>query len=136
MAFLHIAFPNRLLYLRTRLHGVGHADSDAEMRENFRLIVAVLLALWADANNPDLSGIRGTVFDIATSEFFYENGYAKTIDNGDERLWFCSYIGFEQITSQWAKENHPTCNGCLCMRLYSQDNKHREMGAHTIQIYF
>lgn len=135
MAFLSIVHPSPQIYLRTKLHGIGYASSDAELRENLRLITAILLAKWSDTN-PNLDGIRGILFDVITNEFFYHNGYAKAVDGTDERLWFCSYVGFEQITSKWAKEKHPGCKGYISMRLFNRDAKQQELDSHTVQIYF
>lgn len=117
------------------LYGVGRASTDAELRANLRLILAILLAQWSDTN-PDLEGIRGDIFDIVTSEFFYEKGYAKTTENSDTRIWFCSYVGFEKVTSAWAKEHHPDCRGYISMRLHNQDERCNELDSHSIQFYF
>lgn len=161
MAVILITEPNPKIYTRTLLHALGRADSDSEFRTNLRLVVAVLLAYWADTK-PDLSGVRGDIFDVVTSEHFYRKGLAKTVyrekkgpllnDDGigidpvpmwkeelaDEtaRLWFCSYVGFEKITSKWAKENHPGCHGYICMRVFNQDVRHNEIDGHTIIVYF
>lgn len=136
MALLHIVNPNNRIYTRTMLHGVGRAGSDAELRANLRVILAILLVDWSETN-PDLSGERGDIFDVITTPQFYEKGYAKTIAHkGDERLWFCSYIGFEKVTSKWAKENCPDCHGYISMRIYNQDSRHNELESHTIIIYF
>lgn len=132
MAIMLVVSPQSKIYLRTILYGVGRAEDDSELRANFRLIAASVLAHWSDSN-PDLSGVRGDIFDVLTAEPFYQKGYAKT---SGERLWFCSYIGFEKITSTWAKTNHPDCKGYLCIRIYNQDSRHNELEFHTIQIYF
>lgn len=137
MAILQIYIPSRNIYTRTMLYGVGRATSDGALRANLRLIAAVLLAGWSDNQHPDLSGITGEIFDVVTSEKFYTEGYNATIrGDKDKRLWFCSYIGFEKITSKWAKENHPDCHGYICMRVDNQDERHNIIDAHTIQIYF
>lgn len=136
MAFLHIVNPNNRVYTRTMLYGVGRAETDAVFRANLRMILAILLANWSDTN-PDLSGVKGDIFDILTSPQFYEEGYAKTVaGEKDARLWFCSYIGFEKVTSKWAKENHPGCHGVVCARIYNQDTRHNEIDSHTVQFYF
>ena len=136
MAVLLVVNASPRIYTRTMLFGVGRAESHAEMWDNLRLIAAILMAQWTDTN-PDLSGVRGHIFDVLTNEFFYQNGYAKTqFGEHDDRLWFCDYIGFEKITSQWAKENCPGCKGYLSMRLFNQDEKHRKQDTHTVQIYF
>lgn len=136
MAIILVTNPQPKLYTRYMLHGFGRVDNDAEFREQLRLMVAVLLAQWTDTK-PDLSGARGVVFDVATNQQFYESGYAKTI-NGDRdaRLWFCGYVGFERVTSEWAKKNCPGCHGYVSMRLYNQDERHNELDAHSIIIYF
>lgn len=132
-----IFIPNRNIYTRTMLYGVGRAQNDAELRNNLRLIAAVLLAGWSDTKDADLSGQMGEIFDILTSEKFYTEGYNTSIKGeNDRRLWFCSYIGFEKLTSKWARENHPDCHGYICMRVFNQDDQRRELDHHTIQIYF
>lgn len=137
MAFLHVALPNKNIYTRTLLHAIGRAHTDGEMRANLRLIVAVLLAQWSDTHAHLLHGQLGDLFDVVTSEDLYLKGVVKTVaGERDERLWFCSYIGFEKITSQWAKETHPDCHGVVCMRLFNQDARHNEIDSHSIQIYF
>lgn len=136
MAFLSIVIPRPKIYTSTRLYGVGRAESDAELRANLRLITAVLLGEWYEEHKPGLDMKNGHVFDIATSEFFFKNGFAKSQFNEDTRLWFCTYVGFEKVTSWWAKKNHPTCHGYLSMRLLNQDVRHNELDSHTIQIYF
>lgn len=136
MAVLLVVNPDSRIYTRTVLHGINKSQSDTEYWDNLRLIAAVLLAQWSDTN-PDLSGVRGHIFDVVVNEFFYHNGYAKTsFGEYDDRLWFCDYIGFEKITSQWAKENCPGCNGYLSMRLRNQNDKHRDVDNHTVLIYF
>ena len=136
MALLLVVNPSPRIYTRTMLFGVGRADSHSEMQDNLRLIAAILMAQWSDTN-PDLSGVRGHIFDVLTSELFYQKGYAKTqFGDYDDRLWFCDYVGFEKITSRWAKENCPGCNGYICMRIHNQDDKHRERDNHTVLIYF
>ena len=116
------------------LYAVGRAGTDAELRENLRLILAILLARWSDTN-PDLEGVRGNLFDVATTEKFYQEGFAKTVGaHGDDRLWFCSYVGFEKATSLWARSRG--LHGVVCARLFNQDVKNKELDAHTIQIYF
>jgi hypothetical protein len=136
MAVLLINIPSPHIYTRTMLHGIGRAQTNAEMWDNLRLIAAVLLARWCDTG-PDLTGVRGHIFDVLTSEFFYQKGYAKTkFGEHDDRLWFCGYIGFEKVTSLWAKKNYPKCHGYICMRVHNQDDKHREQDNHTILFYF
>lgn len=143
MAFLHIVHPNNKIYTRTQLFAVGRAKDNAEMRSNLRLIAASLLAFWSDTN-PDLSGEIGEIFDVVTSPDFYEKGLLKTYKGKneelgmyyDERLWFCTYAGFEKITSQWGKDNAKGCHGVVTMRLHNQDKLHNDCDAHTIQIYF
>ena len=136
MAVLIVVAPSPQVYTRTLLYAIGRAQTQAEMWDNLRLIAAVILVNWCDSN-PDLSGVRGNIFDVLTTEFFYLNGYAKTkFGEHDDRLWFCDYIGFEKITSTWAKENCPGCKGYLSMRLFNQDEKHRKQDTHTVQIYF
>jgi hypothetical protein len=82
--------------------------------------------------SPEVSDI----FDVVTSEAFYEKGVIKTVNNSDERLWFCTYAGFEKVTSQWAKDNAKGCHGVVSMRLHNTDTLHREADGHSIQIYF
>lgn len=136
MAFISVIVPRPSLYTRYMLHGLGRVEEDARFREQLRLMTAILLAEWS-STEPDLSGVVGDVFDVVTSAQFYEHGYAKTVGFGnDERLWFCSYVGFERVTSEWARRHHPSCKGYICMRIYNQDARHIEMAAHTIQIYF
>jgi hypothetical protein len=159
MAFISVVHPCRSVYISTRLHGVGRAENDGEFRANLRLIAAIVLAQWSETN-PNLLGVRGEVFDVVTSAPFYEQGFAKTVrrdfetqvEEGDfidalfpdmnehfredAKLWFCSYIGFEKVTSEWAKKNHPDCHGYICMRVYNQDALHKVLDSHTIQIYF
>ncbi|BAW19379.1 hypothetical protein [Ralstonia phage RP31] len=117
------------------LHGVGRADSDAELRANLRVILAILLVDWYESN-PDLGGVKSHIFDVVTAPQFYEEGYTKTVGNNDDRLWFCSYIGFEKLTSQWAKENAKGCHGVICARIFNQDARQNEMDHHCIQVYF
>lgn len=136
MAVLQVFVPTPNIYTRTLLHGVGRAGTDAELRNNLRLIAAILMAGWHDKYQPDLGGSTGEIFDVMTNEKFYLDGYNTTAKGDDRRLWFCSYIGFEKLTSKWAKENHPDCHGYICMRMYNQDDKQREVDHHTIQIYF
>lgn len=136
MTFLSVIIPKPQIYLRTMLHAIGHAQSDGEMRDNLRLIAAILLAEWVSDCNPFLNNASSQIFDMVTSAHFYEKGYAKSIFGGDVRMWFCSYVGFEKVTSQWAKENHPDCRGTISMRLFNQDDRHIELDAHSIQIYF
>lgn len=137
MSFLQIIIPNRKIYTQTRLFGIGRAESDGVMRANLRKIAAALSATWYAENEPELVGKIEHIFDVLTTEQFYENGYAKTVqDKYDPRLWLCSYIGFETLTSKWAKETIPACHGVICMRLYNQDERCDELEAHTVQIYF
>jgi hypothetical protein len=117
------------------LHGFGRVDNDAEFRSQLRLIAAILLAQWSDTK-PDLNGVRGDIFDVATNEQFYQNGYNVTTKGNDRRLWFCSYIGFERISSKWAMENYPGCHGYIGMRIYNQDERHNDLDSHTILFYF
>ncbi len=133
--FLHIVFPHPGFYKRTQLNAINQSQDDGMMRENFRIMMAVLLAHWADTK-PDLTGERGFLFDLLTSEKFYTSGYNKTKNGNDERLWFCSYVGFEKVRSKWMKEKYPDVRGVLCMRIFSRDNKGVELDAHTIQIYY
>lgn len=135
MAFLSVIVPRPNLYVRTMLYGVGRAESDTELRANLRLIAACLLAEWYDEKQK-LNDITGQLFDMVTSEFFFANGYAKSKFRDEERLWFCSYVGFEKVTSAWAKKHHPGCKGYISMRVYNQDARHVELDSHTIQIYF
>lgn len=135
MAVLLVVNPNPHAYVRTTLHGINKARSYAEFFDNLRMITAVLLAQWSDTN-PDLSGVRGDVFDVLTTEIFYRKGYAKTKRGSDERLWFCDYIGFEKVTSQWAKTNHPDCRGYISMRIHNQDQRHLDLEHHTVILYF
>lgn len=135
MAFIHLITPNNKIYTRALLHGVGYAGSQAELRDNMRLIVAILLAYWGDTN-PEMSPEVSDVFDVVTSEDFYMKGILKTVRGTDERLWFCSYAGFEKVTSQWANEKAKGCHGVVSMRLHNTDTRHNEADAHTIQIYF
>ena len=132
MAVIIAVVPNPRVYLRTHLYGLGRAETDAAYRQNLRVIAAILFAYWADSA-PDLSGERGHIFDVVTSDKFYHDGVNTT---SDRRLWFCSYVGFEKITSTWAKQNAPSCKGYLSMRIYITDEFSRELAAHTIQIYF
>lgn len=136
MAFLKIVIPNRNIYTRTMLYGVGRAETDADLRKNLRLIAAVLITGWSDTTNPDLAGIVGEIFDVMTSPKFYEDGYNKTSKGNDTRLWFCSYVGFEKLTSKWAKETIPQCHGVICMRIYNQDAQQNPMDSHTVQIFY
>ncbi len=135
MAIILVTNPQPKLYTRYMLHGFGRVDNDADFREQLRLVAAILLAHWSDTD-PDLSGVRGEIFDVVTNMHFYQNGYGVTTKGNDRRLWFCSYIGFERVSSKWAKENHPNCHGYLSMRLYNQDTRHNELDSHTIMIYF
>ena len=136
MAVLLVVKPNSHVYIRTMLYGIGRANSHAEMQDNLRLIAAILMADWVNLQ-PDPGDVREHIFDVMTTPLFYENGYAKTkFGDYDDRLWFCDYVGFEKITSQWAKENCPGCNGYICMRIHNQDDKHRERDNHTVLIYF
>lgn len=134
MAFIQLITANKPIYTRTMLHAVGRAGSDAELRANLRLITAVLLAVTAD-HQPWLTEKHGELFDIVTSEKFHDDGYNKTRKGHDERLWFCSYVGFEKLTSQWALEHAKQCHGVICMRITNQDEK-KELDAHTLQVYF
>lgn len=146
MAFISVIIPHRKIYTQYMLHGYGRAKDDAEFRFGLRMTAAVLLSWWYDEavllaekddpNRPNLEGSRGHVFDVATNEHFYTKGFGKTQNGNDERLWFCSYIGFEKVTSEWAKKNYPDCNGYICMRIYNQDSRHNELESHTVQIYF
>ena len=133
MAVLIIPVENmRKLYIQTQLFGNGRAEDDASFRQNLRLIAAVLLAHWSDTK-PDLSGETGHIFDVLTSEKFYKEGYNST---SDYRLWTCSYIGFEKITSKWAKEKFPNAHGYICMRVVAFDAGATEKASHTIQFYY
>lgn len=136
MAFLQIIKPDPGIYMRTRLYGVGRAESAAEMRDNLRLIGCILMARWSDDPHMALDGQIGDLFDVMTSESFYQKGIAKTVENNDERLWFNTYAGFEMLTSQWAKENAEGCRGVICMRVHNQGTDHQPIDSHTIQIYF
>ncbi len=132
MAVMIVINKNAHLYLQTHLFAIGRAADDAEFRKNLRIMAAVLLADWSDSK-PDLSGVRGNIFDVITNEQFYQTGVNKT---SGERLWFCSYIGFEKITSKWAKENTNQSRGYICMRIYITDAQHNELESHTVQIYY
>lgn len=131
MAFLIHHIPNKELYLNTQLWIVRRQIDDATYRKHLRVVMAILLATAYDEANPPV-GISAELFDVLTSERFHECGYNKTTDN---RLWFCSYIGFEKITSAWAKEKYPKCKGYLCMRVLIKNHLHQET-SHTVQIYF
>lgn len=136
MAVILVVKPNAHVYLRTTLWAINKAQTYPEMFDNLRLIAAILMADWLDSE-PDLSGVREHIFDVMTTPFFYENGYAKTkFGDNDDRLWFCDYIGFEKITSQWAKENCPGCKGYICVRISNQNDRHKVVDNHTIQFYF
>jgi hypothetical protein len=155
MAFITVVVPRPQLYSRFMLHGLGRVESDAHFREQLRLMAAILFAHWSDGN-PDLQGVKGDVFDVVIDQPFTERGFTKTVKSekkadalvttfagviepetrSDARLWFCSYIGFERITSKWAKENCPGCRGYICMRIYNQDLRHNIVDTHTVQIYF
>lgn len=135
MTFLHLIVPNNHIYTRTLLFATGRAQSDAELRSNLRLIAAILLAFWSDTK-PDLSGSIGEIFDVVTSEPFYMKGLNKTVKNNDERLWFCTYAGFEKLTSQWARDNAKGCHGVVCLRIHNQDARHNDLESHSIQIYY
>lgn len=132
MTVMLIVHKNAPLYLRTQLHGLGRAETDEAYRKNLRIIMAVLFAHWSDTN-PDLTGIRGNLFDVITNESFYQEGFNKT---SDKRLWFCSYVGFEKTTSEWAKEHAPSCRGYICMRVFVTDEFSNELESHTIIIYY
>lgn len=124
--------PDRATYTQTLLWGLGRAEDDAEFRQNLRIIMAILLAKsYEDSNPPE--GREAAIFDIMTSESFYLKGYNKT---SDQRLWFPSYVGFEKLTSKWAKQKYPDCHGYLCMRLIEQDVENETLASHTVQIYF
>lgn len=124
--------PDRTTYMQTILWALGRAEDDAEFRQNLRILMAVLLAKGYDDANPP-TGKLSAIFDIMTSESFYLKGYNKT---SDQHLWFPSYVGFEKLTSKWAKEKYPDCRGYLCMRLIEQDVEGKTLAAHTVQIYF
>jgi hypothetical protein len=136
MAILLVINPQIKLYTRYMLHGLGRVDNDAQFREQLRLMAAILLAHWMDTN-PVLKEKESDLFDVVTSEKFYEDGYTKTTNgDNDDRLWFCSYVGFERVTSAWAKKNHPECRGYIGMRIFNQDKNCRDLDSHTIIIYF
>lgn len=138
MAFLLIKIPRPKLYSRYMLHGLGPVDNDATFRNDLRLMAAVLLAQWYDEKNTELTGKISDIFDVATTEQFYKQGYAKTTNGeNDTRLWFCSYIGFERsVKSAWVKKNCPDCRGYISMHIYNQDIRHNHLDSHVVQIYF
>lgn len=124
MTFALIKAKDRKISINAILDGVARATTDAELRRNLRLIGAVLLARHAEHSPYD-------AVHIAMTEQFIEDGRVMTDKEG---VWFCSYVGFERITSQWAREQNFTC--VICMRLVKMDIKMRELVAHTVQIYF
>lgn len=132
MAVLIVSHSNKKIYLQSHLWGLGRAEDDQAFRSNLRLIFAVLLAQWSE-NNPELFGKDSYIFDIITTPHFYKKSYVTT---SDQKVWFCSYVGFEKITSKWAKEEFPNCRGYLCMRLYATNAQSEELEAHTVQIYY
>lgn len=137
MAVLQAVIPNSNIFLRTRLYGEGRAEDDAAMRKNFRIIAAVLMGEWSEITLVDLDGIYGDILDVMTSPKFYDDGYNKTTNGvNDDRLWFCSYVGFEKLTSKWAKETIPNCRGVILMRISNQDGKGNALDAHTVQIFY
>lgn len=156
MAFLTVIVPRPQLYSRYMLHGYGRVETDAHFREQLRLMAAILFAEWSDTGLVNLDEKKRDIFDVVIDEHFYTKGFAKTaksqrVNNRsadtfagvipvetrpDARLWFCSYIGFEKITSKWAKENCPGCRGYISMRIYNQDTRHNIVDSHTVQIYF
>lgn len=132
MAVVIHHIPDRATYVQTILWALGRAEDDAEFRKNLRILMAVLLAKGYDEANPPKDKLAA-IFDIMTSESFYLKGYNKS---SDQRLWFPSYVGFEKLTSKWAKETYPKCHGYLCMRLVEKDVNNKDLDAHTVQIYF
>lgn len=156
MAFFTVVVPRPHLYSRFMLHGLGRVETDAHFREQLRLMAAILFAEWSDTGLGGLEGVKRDIFDVVIDEHFYTKGYAKTAKSQkpnnrsadtfagimavetrpDARLWFCSYVGFEKLTSKWAKENCPDCRGYISMRIYNQDIRHNVVDSHTVQIYF
>lgn len=132
MAVVIHHIPDRTTYMQTILWALGRAEDDAEFRQNLRILMAVLLAKGYDDANPP-TGKLAAIFDIMTSESFYLKGYNKT---SNQIMWFPSYVGFEKLSSKWAKETYPGCRGYLCMRLIEKDIEFNEVEAHTVQIYF
>ena len=43
MAVMLVVVPSTQIYTRTMLHGIGRAQSQAEMWDNLRLIAAILI---------------------------------------------------------------------------------------------
>lgn len=156
MAFLKIVYPDLGvgIFNKTLLYAIGRCGNDAELRENLRLIAAILVAHWSETITPEEHSINVIdLINVVTDPQFYEKGFSKTNRNAiaeemieeqeifgmssiDERLWFCSYIGFEKLTSKWSKENIPDCHGVICMRVFNQDKFHRDCDSHTIQIFY
>lgn len=132
MAFLILDHPNKQIYLQTHLWALGRAQDDDSYRANLRLVFAVLLAQWSD-NHPELFGENNHLFDIITNENFIKKTYVTT---SEKKIYFCSYIGFEKLTSKWAKEKYPHCRGYLCMRIYATNQHSEELDAHTIQMLY
>lgn len=124
MTFALIKAKDRKISINAILDGVARASSDAELRMNLRLIGAVLLARHAEHSPHDC-------VHIAMTEDIIHKGRVKVDEQG---IWFCSYVGYERVTSPWSKEQGFSC--VICMRLVKMDIKMRELVSDTIQIYF
>ena len=122
--FRLIVKPDRKMSLNSILHGVYRDISDQQLRENLRTILAVLIARHLENELTDLDAL------VIMPEM-YEKGYVATKD----AVVTCSYIGFERVSSRWAKEQGLHC--VICARYVAADaRKQFEGQTHTVQFYF
>lgn len=124
MAYNLFVHKDRKLALNLMLHGVYLDTMDSVLRRNLRLTLGVLLAKYQE-HNPSIA------VDLAMMEDMIEHGKCGFTDC----VWACTYIGFERVSSKWAKELGLHC--VITARFGKGDLRSLfELENHTVQFYF
>lgn len=133
--------------MQAMLYGVYRAGVSGKMLSgNLRLFQAIALAHLPDYKLKKLPVQVDDLVLILTTESMYKEGYLATVVGGgskefmalptNKELHTTTYIGFERLTSKWARENAAGCHCVITSRIVTRDSTNTELRTHSVSVYF